>query len=322
MAHLKKVKDMTNTNLISQNDSHLTINDLQVIEDEPRIKDIVLGERLGFGRAVKVKDIIERNISELEQYGSCPQTGETAKVGCVTRKIKTYYLNEAQALLLCMFSRTAQAAQVRKELIDVYMAYRRQQLPSLDVKSLAAAVASELKMQLAAPRKVSYIPEILQDFCRDQVLRMDIVTPFADIYQIFELYCLSHDKPTPSANRLSRYLQSEGFQKTTDRRGNKAFVLGIKEYDKSRFRYVFAPIDGYNGAGIYRCKNGECYQIIDKISGKGASYSWYNLRTGQAEGPFGTCNIEDFNDRIVSKMTSKIEIMGIDGAALYLGSAK
>lgn len=192
----------------------------------------------------------------------------------------------------------------------------------LDVKSLAAAVASELKTQLAAPRKVSYIPEILQDFCRDQVLRMDIVTPFADIYQIFELYCLSHDKPTPSANRLSRYLQSEGFQKTTDRRGNKAFVLGIKEYDKSRFRYVFAPIDGYNGAGIYRCKNGECYQIIDKISGKGASYSWYNLRTGQAEGPFGTCNIEDFNDRIVSKMTSKIEIMGIDGAALYLGSAK
>lgn len=192
----------------------------------------------------------------------------------------------------------------------------------LDVKSLAAAVASELKTQLATPRKVSYIPEILQDFCRDQVLRMDIVTPFADIYQIFELYCLSHDKPTPSANRLSRYLQSEGFQKTTDRRGNKAFVLGIKEYDKSRFRYVFAPIDGYNGAGIYRCKNGECYQIIDKISGKGASYSWYNLRTGQAEGPFGTCNIEDFNDRIVSKMTSKIEIMGIDGAALYLGSAK
>ena len=192
----------------------------------------------------------------------------------------------------------------------------------LDVKSLAQAVASELKTQLAAPRKVSYIPEILQDFCRDQVLRMDIVTSFADIYQIFELYCLSHDKPTPSANRLSRYLQSEGFQKTTDRRGNKAFVLGIKEYDKSRFRYVFAPIDGYNGAGIYRCKNGECYQIIDKISGKGASYSWYNLRTGQAEGPFGTCNIEDFNDRIVSKMTSKIEIMGIDGAALYLGSAK
>lgn len=115
---------MTNTNLISQNDSHLTVNDLQVIEDEPRIKDIVLGERLGFGRAVKVKDIIERNISELEQYGSCPQTGETAKVGCVTRKIKTYYLNEAQALLLCMFSRTAKAAQVRKELIDVYMAYR------------------------------------------------------------------------------------------------------------------------------------------------------------------------------------------------------
>lgn len=159
VAHLKKVSDMTNTNLISQNDSHLTVNDLQVIDDEPRIKDIVLGERLGFERPRKVREIIERNIKELQAFeraphggathdrrahlqsanekaGSCPLQMDTEKVctlsfvtttekvGCVMRPVKTYYLNEAQALLLCMFSRTAKAAQVRKELIDVYMAYR------------------------------------------------------------------------------------------------------------------------------------------------------------------------------------------------------
>ena len=107
---------MTNTNI--------TINDLQVIESEPRIKDVVLGVALGFSRAVKIKDIIERNKDELQSFGAFPQIGETMKCGCVTRQVKTYYLNEPQALLLCMFSRTARAAQVRKELIEVYMAYR------------------------------------------------------------------------------------------------------------------------------------------------------------------------------------------------------
>lgn len=115
---------MMSTNLISQNDSRLTINDLQVIEDEPRIKDIVLGERLGLKRAVKIKEVIEANIKEIQGFGPCPLQTDTIKVGCVMRPVKTYYLNEAQALLLCMFSRTAKAAQVRKELIDVYIAYR------------------------------------------------------------------------------------------------------------------------------------------------------------------------------------------------------
>ena len=141
---------MTNTNLIQKQNQSLTINDLQVIEDEPRIKDIVLGERLGFTRAVKIKDIIERNIQELQGFGSCPQTGETMKVGCVMRKVKTYYLNEAQALLLCMFSRTAKAAQVRKELIDVYMAYRTRGL----------AKVREHYRQIVAPAK----PQPLHSF--------------------------------------------------------------------------------------------------------------------------------------------------------------
>lgn len=115
---------MTNTNLISQNDSHLTVNDLQVIEDEPRIKDLTLAERLGIDRPRKIRDVIKSNIKELQEFGRAHLQSANEKVGCTTRTIQAYYLNEAQALLLCMFSRTAKAAQVRKELIDVYMAYR------------------------------------------------------------------------------------------------------------------------------------------------------------------------------------------------------
>ena len=132
---------MTNTNLIQKQNQSLTINDLQVIEDEPRIKDIVLGERLGLAQPLNIRNVIESNRDELCNFGTFHAVRETRKVGCVNRKVKTYYLNEAQALLLCMFSRTAKAAQVRKELIDVYMAYRTRGL----------AKVREHYRQIAAP---------------------------------------------------------------------------------------------------------------------------------------------------------------------------
>ncbi|WP_085090269.1 hypothetical protein [Azospirillum oryzae] len=39
--------------------------------------------------------------------------------------VTIYWLNEGQVLVICMLSRTPQAAQVRKEVIEVFMAYRR-----------------------------------------------------------------------------------------------------------------------------------------------------------------------------------------------------
>lgn len=47
------------------------------------------------------------------------------KSGMRGRPGKAYYLNEPQALVICALSRTAKAAQVRKALIDVFMAVRR-----------------------------------------------------------------------------------------------------------------------------------------------------------------------------------------------------
>ena len=146
----KRHKDMNNSIQTQNSNQSLTINDLQVIEDEPRIKDIVLGERLGFNRAVKIKDIIKRNIQELQGFGAFPQFGETMKVGCVNRKIMTYYLNEAQALLLCMFSRTAKAAQVRKELIDVYMTYRTRGLAKVREHYRQITTAKKPRVKLNA----------------------------------------------------------------------------------------------------------------------------------------------------------------------------
>ncbi|WP_454016984.1 hypothetical protein [Azospirillum sp. Marseille-Q6669] len=42
---------------------------------------------------------------------------------------KAYYLNEGQALVICALSRTPQAALVRRQIIEVFLAYRRGVLP-------------------------------------------------------------------------------------------------------------------------------------------------------------------------------------------------
>lgn len=104
----------------------LTIQDLQIIDDEPRLKDIYLGQRLGFSRPNSIRVTIERNKTELSSYGPLHQIDATEQVGCVQRKVTSYWLNEAQALLVSIKSETPRSPAVRKELIDLYMAYRYQ----------------------------------------------------------------------------------------------------------------------------------------------------------------------------------------------------
>lgn len=94
--------------------------DLQVIESEPRIHDLRLGERLEFDRPRKIRDLIQRNLLELERYGStCPTVGQVRG-----NETTEYWLNEAQALLICTKSDTDRAANVRQEIIYGFMAWR------------------------------------------------------------------------------------------------------------------------------------------------------------------------------------------------------
>lgn len=102
-----------------------TIADLNTeIDNEPRVLDVQLGEALGFARPRKIREIIARNLDEIETYGSsAPRRGAYRGAEFVE-----YFLNEPQALLICMFSNTPRAAAVRKMLIDVFMEYRRGKL--------------------------------------------------------------------------------------------------------------------------------------------------------------------------------------------------
>lgn len=115
---------MTNTATLSVADIDITHG------EEPRILDTRIGKRLGMARPTNIRTLIEDNREELERYGSLHAVRAMITAGKgAQRETTAYYLNEGQTLLLCMFSRTAKAADVREEVIRVFMAYRAGAVP-------------------------------------------------------------------------------------------------------------------------------------------------------------------------------------------------
>lgn len=118
----------------------LTIRDLSVVKGEPRVRDIMLAERLEFARVRDLRKIINRSHSELSRYGEVSRH-HGAKPGRGTsggRPQSGFYLNEAQALLVCMFSQTDRAGDVRQQLIEVFLAWRHGQMVKAPTKRRTA----------------------------------------------------------------------------------------------------------------------------------------------------------------------------------------
>lgn len=94
------------------------------IDNEPRVLDATLATNLGMAQPLNIRAKIVANFEEISMHGEViTETVKTSAKG--GRPGKAYYLNEPQALLICMWSNTAKAAAVRKMLIDVFMEYRR-----------------------------------------------------------------------------------------------------------------------------------------------------------------------------------------------------
>jgi len=115
--------------LHATNPSALTVADLDAsFDDEPRILDLRIAERLGYERPADIRELIERNRAELETYGEVFRTARKTPSAKGGRPSSEYHLNEGQILLICMFSKTANAATVRREVIGLCIAYRQGKL--------------------------------------------------------------------------------------------------------------------------------------------------------------------------------------------------
>jgi len=92
---------------------------LTPINGEPRVKDLSLAERLGFDRPVNVRNLIKRNVPKLEAFGPLFTMERVINGG----QAREFYLNQKQAIFICMKSETDRAFDVQAEIVRVFDAY-------------------------------------------------------------------------------------------------------------------------------------------------------------------------------------------------------
>ncbi len=177
----------------------ITLADLNTtINHEPRVLDTLIAERLGFSRFYKIRELIDRNKEELETYGTLA-TRQTESRG---QSYNEYWLNEAQALLICTFARTAKAALVRKALIDAYQAYRRD--PNAQAAKPAPQVEAKPAALPAAPRRRS--PALSLGARQDRAIALDLIEVFSDYMGLYGKSEKSRHRPQSFAKLPDAFL--------------------------------------------------------------------------------------------------------------------
>lgn len=95
---------------------------LTPVNGELRIYDLHLAERLGFDRFRDIRKIIQRHETNLLKFGVCATVARThGELG--GRPTTEYYLNQKQAIYVCMKSETERASDVQIEIVHVFDAY-------------------------------------------------------------------------------------------------------------------------------------------------------------------------------------------------------
>ena len=134
---------------------------LSVINGEPTVRDVDLGERLGMARPTNIRRVIEKSRAELEGYGMLHAASATSGMpNGGTKSVTEYHLTEPQALLVCIKSAAPRAPEVRRLVIEAFMAWRRgygrADAVTLGVDDLKRLIREALEAErLASPQHVA-----------------------------------------------------------------------------------------------------------------------------------------------------------------------
>ena len=109
--------------------------DVLEIKGTPRVLDTALAEALGFSRPRDIRQLIERNLEEVESFGALAHRANHVSSGKGRLvPIREYLLTEEQALLVAILSNAPNARLVRKAMIAVFAYWRKNNLPRRDAR--------------------------------------------------------------------------------------------------------------------------------------------------------------------------------------------
>ena len=102
----------------------LTIRDF---DGEPRMRDLDIAEALEFEHPRRIRSLIQRHLETLCEFAEIVAQRVTANHGGSPHD--EYWLNEEQALFLCTRSEAKGAVALTKQMVMIFAAWRRGQLP-------------------------------------------------------------------------------------------------------------------------------------------------------------------------------------------------
>lgn len=229
---------------------------LEIIDEEPRMKDVYIGQRLGMAQPLNIRKVIENNFDELSDYGPIHAQREMVGIGSGAKRETTVYrLNEAQAVLVCMLSRTKRAAKVRKELIDLYMVYRYQGTCLVKAHRRVITPPADTGKRDFAPKLDNLsVFQITDNSITESVRTGEIVvaTPVEE-YAQSGLYAIRRMDGTTENFRCSQTADGKEILLAKDNNGNIIHRLRRKDFDRldkqkivAAFKWLDNATDGYD----------------------------------------------------------------------------
>ncbi|MEW5993332.1 MAG: hypothetical protein AB1744_02925 [Candidatus Zixiibacteriota bacterium] len=134
-------------------------NNLPLVEHEgePRVRDVVLGKKLGMKRPTNIRQQIEKHREVLERFGGvCTQVVQTSKKGGKPGGTE-YLLNEEQAVYIVTQSDAPNALETKVQVVKVFVAWRHGHLApvsdALTAKETGGIVKAVLNKRIGALEK-------------------------------------------------------------------------------------------------------------------------------------------------------------------------
>ena len=135
----KDVTTMQNHTSNTEFNSTSLINPV-LIENELRILDTELAQRLGFSNPLDIRKLIRRHEESLKQMGVFATVAKTRNPAG-GRPSNEFYLNRKQAIFITAKSETSEATDITIEIIERFDAYERGEQPQFAIpKSYAEAL--------------------------------------------------------------------------------------------------------------------------------------------------------------------------------------
>jgi len=157
---------------------------LTPINGEPRIHDLQLAERLGFDEPRAIRKLIKRNETKLLSFGT---RSTVSRVTITGQPSEEFYLNQRQAIFICMKSETERAFDVQVEIVRVFDAYLTGDLKPTMPQSYAEALrlyADQVERNEQQQREIEASrPKVA---FHDQVVSSETLIDFTEAFSLLQ----------------------------------------------------------------------------------------------------------------------------------------